>query len=122
MSAAPAPTSTTALAAAWSLGSLKPIEPNQRAVPSRDRPWRTPWATSVPPIAARSTRLATSLPLTGGPPSSSLPNPLKPLYDMTYSPLKAAEFSGCLHSTGAHSARSRHHRRVPHRHRHLLQG
>ena len=66
MRAAPAPTSTTALAAAWSLGSLKPIEPNQRAVPSRDRPWRTPWATSVPPIAARSTRLATSLPLTGG--------------------------------------------------------
>jgi hypothetical protein len=66
ISAAPAPTSTTALAVAWSLGSLKPIEPNQRAVPSRLRPWRIPWATSVPPIAARSTRLATSLPLTGG--------------------------------------------------------
>jgi hypothetical protein len=64
--AAPAPTSTAALAAACSFGCLKPIEPNQRAVPSSVRPWRTPWAIIVPPIAARSTRLATSLPLTCG--------------------------------------------------------
>jgi hypothetical protein len=38
ISAAPAPTSTAALAAACSLGCLKPIEPNQPAVPSRLRP------------------------------------------------------------------------------------
>jgi hypothetical protein len=66
MRAAPAPTSTAALAAACSLGCLNPIDPNHPAVPSRLRPWRIPCATIVPPTAARSTRLATSLPLTGG--------------------------------------------------------
>jgi hypothetical protein len=59
--AVPAPTSTAALAIACAFGCRKPIDPNQRPVPSRLRPWRTPWAIIVPPTAARSARLATSL-------------------------------------------------------------
>src|SRR5690242_1831423 len=64
ISATPAPVSTAALAAAWSLGCLKPIEPNHRAVPSRVRPCRTPWAIMVAPIAVRRPRRATSIPFT----------------------------------------------------------
>src|SRR5690348_16197002 len=64
ISATPAPVSTAALAAAWSLGCLNPIEPNHRAVPSKVRPFRTPWAIMVAPIAVRRPRRARSIPFT----------------------------------------------------------
>ena len=62
--ATPAPVSTTALAAAWSFGSRKPIEENHRAVPSSVRPCLTPWAIIVPPIVARRSNRAASIPFT----------------------------------------------------------
>jgi hypothetical protein len=62
MSAAPDPISTAALVRACSMGCLKPIEPNQPAVPFSVRPCFTPWAIIVPPIAVRSRKRATPVP------------------------------------------------------------
>ena len=64
ISATPVPVSTAALVMACSRGCRKPIEENQRAVPSRVRPCRTPWAIIVAPIVTRRPSRATSIPFT----------------------------------------------------------